>query len=184
MLAVTALAVSPYFVLVGHVNVLDQGLTFFLVAAVLAFTLAQLSAPASAQERRWMLITWAAAALAVLSKGIVVGVLAGMSLLVYSLLEKDTRIWRRLQLALGLPLFLLIAAPWFILVSVRNPSFPGFFFVHEHFARFLTTVHQRVEPWWYFLVILMVGVLPWLAPLWRALRHGWPAEAAPAGATP
>ncbi|HEY1491675.1 MAG TPA: phospholipid carrier-dependent glycosyltransferase, partial [Steroidobacteraceae bacterium] len=61
LLAVAALAVSPYFVLVGHVNVLDQGLTFFLLGAVLAFTLAQLSVPASAQERRWMLIAWAAA---------------------------------------------------------------------------------------------------------------------------
>ena len=181
LLAVAALAVSPYFVLVGHVNVLDQGLTFFLVAAVLAFTLAQSSAPGSAGERRWMLITWAAAALAVLSKGIVVGVLAGLSVLVYSLLEKDTRIWRRLHLMLGLPLFLLIAAPWFVLVSLRNPSFPGFFFVHEHFARFLTTVHQRVEPWWYFPVILMVGVLPWIVPLWRALSRGWPAEAATRG---
>ncbi len=187
LLAVAALAVSPYFVLVGHVNVLDQGLTFFLVGAVLAFTLAQSSAPASAQERRWMLIAWAAAALAVLSKGIVVGVLAGASLLVYSLLEKDARIWRRLHPARGLALFFLIAAPWFVLVSLRNPSFPAFFFVHEHFARFLTTVHQRVEPWWYFLVILAVGVLPWAAPLWRALRHGWPTEppgAAAASAPP
>jgi 4-amino-4-deoxy-L-arabinose transferase-like glycosyltransferase len=184
LLAVAALAVSPYFVLVGHVNTLDQGLTFFLVAAVLAFTLAQSSAMGSPQERRWMLITWAAAALAVLSKGIVVGVLAGLSVVVYSLAEQDRRIWRRLHLTLGLPLFLLIAAPWFVLVTLRNPSFPGFFFVHEHFARFLTTVHQRVEPWWYFLVILLVGVLPWIAPLWRALRRGWPAEATTRGPGP
>ena len=181
MLAVAALAVSPYFALVGHVNVLDQGFSFFLVAAVLAFTLAQLSATASAPERRWMLIAWAAAALAVLSKGIVVGVLAGVSLGVYSLLEKDTRIWRRLHVLLGLPLFLAIAAPWFVLVSRRNPSFPSFFFVHEHFARFLTTVHQRVEPWWFFPVILVVGVLPWIAPLGRALARGWPQESASSG---
>ena len=63
----------------------------------------------------------------------------------------------------GVPLFLLIAAPWFIAVSLRNPDFPEFFFVHEHFARFLTTVHQRVEPWWFFLPLLLVGVLPWVA---------------------
>jgi 4-amino-4-deoxy-L-arabinose transferase-like glycosyltransferase len=132
-----------------------------------------------------MLIAWAAAALAVLSKGIVVGVLAGLSVIVYSLLEKDTRIWRRLHLTLGLALFLAIAAPWFILVTQRNPSFPGFFFVHEHFARFLTTVHSRVEPWWYFLAILVVAVLPWIAPLCRMLWHGWPeerADASPAAA--
>ena len=115
-----------------------------------------------------MLAAWACAALAVLSKGIVVGVLAGGALIVYTLLERDARTWRRLHVRLGLPLFLIIAAPWFVLVSARNRSFPGFFFVHEHFARFLTTVHQRVEPWWYFLPLLLLAVLPWISSLVRA----------------
>ena len=117
-----------------------------------------------------MLAAWACAALAVLSKGIVVGVLAGGALIVYTLIERDALTWRRLHVRLGLPLFLIIAAPWFVLVSARNPSFPGFFFVHEHFARFLTTVHQRVEPWWYFLPLLLLAVLPWIASAVRAVR--------------
>jgi 4-amino-4-deoxy-L-arabinose transferase-like glycosyltransferase len=71
----------------------------------------------------------------------------------------------------------LLAAPWFVVVSLRNPSFPGFFFVHEHFTRFLTTVHQRVEPWWYFLALLLIGALPWALPLARAWRAAWSAEA-------
>jgi len=180
--ALLALGVSPYFALIGHINLLDAAFTFWLTAAVFAFTLAQCAPRAAPAERRWMLIAWAAAALAVLSKGIVVGVLAGGALVLYTLIERDTLTWRRLHVVPGLALFLLIAAPWFVLVTLRNPSFPGFFFVHEHFARFLTTVHQRVEPWWYFLAILAVGVLPWLPPLWRALRHGWPEEAQPAAA--
>ena len=171
--ALTLLSVSPYFVVVSHINLLDAGFTLWLTVAVLAFTLAQCSAPASVAERRWMLAAWAAAALAVLSKGIVVGVLAGAALLTYTLLERDARTWGRLHLMSGVPLFLLLAAPWFVLVSLRNPSFPGFFFVHEHFTRFLTTVHQRVEPWWYFLPLLLLGVLPWLGPFVRACRAGW-----------
>src|SRR5437764_781837 len=79
-LALTALAVSPYFLIVGHINLLDGAFTFFLTATVLAFTLAQTSPARSPAERRWMLTAWAAAALAVLSKGIVVGVLAGAAL--------------------------------------------------------------------------------------------------------
>ena len=78
-----------------------------------------------------------AAALAILSKGIVVGVLTGGSLVVYSLIERDVRPWKRLHAVVGVPLFLLVAAPWFIAVSMRNPDFPEFFFIHEHFARFL-----------------------------------------------
>src|SRR5256886_1543122 len=179
LLALTALAVSPFFVIVGHLNLLDGGFTFWLTAAVLAFTLAQTAPPASAAERGWMLTAWGAAALAVLSKGIVVGVLAGAALILYTLGERDTHTWRRLHPGAGLGLFAALAAPWFVVVSLRNPSFPGFFFVHEHFTRFLTTVHQRVEPWWYFLPLLLLGVLPWIAPLVRAGRRAWAGAAAP-----
>jgi 4-amino-4-deoxy-L-arabinose transferase-like glycosyltransferase len=171
--AVMALAVSPYFEIVGHLNLLDAGFTFWLAGTVLAFTLAQCAAVSSRSERLWMVLTWGAAALAVLSKGIVVGVLVGLTLIIYTLAERDARPWRRLHVALGLPLFLLAAVPWFVVVSMRNPAFAGFFFVHEHFARFLTTVHQRVEPWWYFAAILMVGALPWLALVPAASTRAW-----------
>lgn len=126
-----------------------------------------------------MLAAWAAAALAVLSKGIVVGVLAGGALIVYTLIERDSRPWWRLHPVSGVPLFLLLAAPWFIAVALRNPGFASFFFVHEHFTRFLTTVHQRVEPWWYFLPLLTLGVLPWIAPLARAVAGAWREPPAP-----
>jgi 4-amino-4-deoxy-L-arabinose transferase-like glycosyltransferase len=178
--ALLTLAVSPFFVVVGHLNLLDGAFTFWLTAAVLAFTVAQSSPPASAPERRWMLAAWALAALAVLSKGIVVGVLAGGTLVLYTLIERDAAPWRRLHPAAGGALFLGVAAPWFVAVSLRNPSFPEFFFVHEHFTRFLTTVHQRFEPWWYFLPLLLLAVLPWLPGLLRACRRAWPQPGADA----
>jgi 4-amino-4-deoxy-L-arabinose transferase-like glycosyltransferase len=187
--AVGALGVSPFFLVIGHINLLDGAFTFWLTAAVLAFTLAQIAPPGAAGERRWMLAAWSLAALAVLSKGIVVGVLAGGALVLYTLIERDVQPWRRLHPGAGVALFALIAVPWFLLVSLRNPSFPGFFFVHEHFARFLTTVHQRVEPWWYFLPLLLAAVLPWLVPLARAVRAAWsdpglpPAAGAPGAGT-
>lgn len=174
--ALVALCVSPYFGIIGHLNLLDAAFSFWLTGAVFAFALAQSSAVASQDERRWMLIAWAAAALAILSKGIVVGVLAGGSLVLYSLIERDPRPWQRLHAGLGVPLFLLIAAPWFIAVSLKNPDFPEFFFVHEHFARFLTTVHQRVEPWWFFLPLLLLGVFPWGLTSIRACLNAWRAS--------
>jgi 4-amino-4-deoxy-L-arabinose transferase-like glycosyltransferase len=177
--ALTALGVSPFFIVVAHLNLLDAGFAFWLTAMVLSFTRAQLSPPGSRAERAWMLISWALAALAVLTKGIVVGVLAGGALILYTLLERDPRPWRRLHLRLGLPLFALICVPWFVLVARRNPRFLEFFFVHEHFARFLTTVHQRVEPWWFFLPLLLLAVLPVLVPAWSAARAAW--REAPAG---
>jgi len=171
--AVATLCVSPYFGIVGHLNLLDGAFSFWLTAAVFAFTLAQSSEVGSRDERRWMLIAWVTAALAILSKGIVVAVLAGASLVVYSVIERDPRPWKRLHAAIGVPLFLLVGAPWFIAVSVRNPDFPEFFFIHEHFARFLTTVHQRVEPWWFFLPLLLLGVFPWGLAAVRAPVRAW-----------
>src|SRR5262249_42515188 len=53
-------------------------------------------------------------------------------------------------------------APWFVAVSIKNPEFPRFFFVHEHVDRFLTDVHERVEPWWYFIPCVLLAVLPWV----------------------
>ena len=173
LVALAALAVSPYFEIIGHLNLLDAAFTFWMAGAILAFALAQNAPSGSQSERRWMLATWAAAAFGVLSKGIVVGVLAGLTLILYSLLERDWRPWRRLHLGLGLPLFLAVTAPWFVVVSRRNPEFLQFFFVHEHFARYLTTVHQRVEPWWYFLPILLLGVLPWVRFVGAPVRRAW-----------
>jgi 4-amino-4-deoxy-L-arabinose transferase-like glycosyltransferase len=171
--AVALLAMSPYFGIIGHLDLLDAAFTFWMCATVLAFLLAQCAPERSGKERGWMLVCWAAAALAVLSKGIVVFVLAGGTLLLYSALERDLKPWRRMHFTLGVPLFLALAMPWFILVSLRNPDFAPYFFIHEHFQRFLTREAQRVEPWWYFVALLVVGALPWLAPLARASRGAW-----------
>jgi 4-amino-4-deoxy-L-arabinose transferase-like glycosyltransferase len=171
--AVVVLAVSPYFGIIGHLDLLDAGFTFWMCATVFAFTLAQAAPERSASERNWMLLAWALAALAILSKGIVVYVLAGGTLIAYSLLERDPRPWRRLHVGLGLPLHLALAVPWFALVSLRNPDFAPYFFIHEHFQRFLTTEAHRVEPWWYFLVLLFIGAFPWLLSLGRASLAAW-----------
>ncbi|HEX8757960.1 MAG TPA: glycosyltransferase family 39 protein [Steroidobacteraceae bacterium] len=171
--AVAILAMSPYFGIIGHLDLLDASFTFFMCATVLAFALAQSAPVRSGKERDWMLLCWAAAALAILSKGIVVFVLAGGALIAYSALERDLRPWRRMHFALGVPLFLALTTPWFILVSLRNADFARYFFVHEHFQRFLTREAQRVEPWWYFLALLALGAFPWLVTLGRASVSAW-----------
>ena len=97
-----ALAVSPYFVIVGHLNLLDAGLHVLAERLrCFAFTLAQMRAAGHRPPSgAGCSLAWAAAALAVLSKGIVVGVLAGGALILYTLIERDVRPWRRLHAAL------------------------------------------------------------------------------------
>jgi 4-amino-4-deoxy-L-arabinose transferase-like glycosyltransferase len=163
------LASSLLYALMAHIDTLDIGFTFFVEAALFGFLLAQDGG------RRWMWLAWVGLALAVLSKGIVALVITGAALILYSLATRDFSPWRKLELARGLPLFLLIAAPWFVAVSLANPEFPRFFFIHEHFERFLTKVHRRYGPWWYFIPIFAIGMLPWttlaLQSLWQAWRQ-------------
>jgi 4-amino-4-deoxy-L-arabinose transferase-like glycosyltransferase len=169
--AAAVLALSPYFGIIGHLNLLDQAFSFFLAASVFAFVLGQREAEGSGRERGWMLCAWAALALSVLSKGIASIVLVGATLVVHMVLSRDLRVLRRMHFVPGLAAFAAITVPWFWLVQARNPDFAGFFFLHEHFERFLTAVHRRTEPWWYFPAILLVALTPALPSLPAAVKR-------------
>ncbi len=173
LLAAAVLASSVMYFAMGHLNTLDMGLTFALQLAVSAFLLANRSTATPRAQRNWMLVAWAAAGLAILSKGLLALVLPGITLIAYSLTTRDFAPWRRLQVLPGLALLLTITAPWFVAVSLANPEFPHFFFVHEHFERFLSPGHRRTQPWWYFAPVLLAGALPWATMALHALVHTW-----------
>jgi 4-amino-4-deoxy-L-arabinose transferase-like glycosyltransferase len=164
---------SLLYALIGHINTLDMGVTFFMGAGLMGFLLAQREGVSARERRNWMWLTWASLAASVLSKGLIGLVLPGAVLVLYSLIERDFALWKRLHILSGLAIFMLIAAPWFIAVSLANPEFFHFFFIHEHFERFLTKVHRRVQPWWSFVPILLLGMLPWVATMFDALARAW-----------
>ena len=172
--AALVLGSSLLWVLIAHINTLDMGVSFFLSAAVCAFLLAQHDA---ADGRfRWMLAAWAALALAVLSKGLIGLVLPGAALVLYILIERDWRLAGRLRLFAGIALLLALTVPWFVAVSRANPEFFHFFFIHEHFERFLTKQHGRYQPPYYFIPVLLAGMLPWTITLIDALARAWKRE--------
>ena len=171
-----ALAGSVLYVFLGHFLSLDMGVTFFMTLAALSFLLAQLDDTPEPRRRAWMLTGWAGMALAVLSKGLIGVVLPAAAVAAYVLAQRDWRVLRRLELVRGTLVFVLLAAPWFIAVSLANPEFFRFFFVHEHFERFLTTVHGRYEPAWYFFPVLAIGLMPWLPAAVPAVWLAWKAD--------
>lgn len=174
--AALLLVSSAGFVLGGHYNTLDMGLTFFLTLALVAFLFAQRDHQTRRGRALWMHVAWAAAAGAVLSKGLVGAVLPAGGLIAYTLLTRDFAVWRRLNPVTGVLLFLALAAPWFVQVSLANPEFPRYFFIHEHFQRFLTTAHYRDQPWWFFLPVLVLGLLPWTTLVPSGLAQAWRSE--------
>jgi 4-amino-4-deoxy-L-arabinose transferase-like glycosyltransferase len=119
-----------------------------------------------------MLLCWAGMALSVLAKGLIGLVLPGAVLVLYTLFARDWNIWARLHLGKGLLLFFLIATPWFVLVGLKNPEQPHFFFVHEHFDRFLLKEHHREAAWWVFFALLAIGSVPWVGVLVQSLVLG------------
>ncbi|HEU0188869.1 MAG TPA: glycosyltransferase family 39 protein [Gallionella sp.] len=161
---------SFLYVGMSHINTLDMGVTFFITLGILALLLAQTQTDNKIQ-RNWMLLAWAGMALAVLSKGLMGLVLPGAALFIYVVVQRDLSVLKRMHWLPGLAVFFLITAPWFYLVMKANPEFFERFFIYEHYTRFTTKQHGRYQPWYYFIPILLVGMLPWaglmLDALWK-----------------
>ncbi|GAB7128182.1 glycosyltransferase family 39 protein [Silvimonas sp. JCM 19000] len=166
------LASCAWWVGSGHFLTLDMGVTAFLTLALCGFLWAQQDDASARENSNGMLVAWIAMALAMLSKGLIGPLIPGAALVIYSVVMRDWHLWQRLHLVKGLILFTAIAAPWFVLVSQRNPEFAQFFFVHEHLQRYATHEASRVQPWFFFIPVLVGGMLPWTALLPAAWREG------------
>jgi 4-amino-4-deoxy-L-arabinose transferase-like glycosyltransferase len=157
-------------VVLGQLVTLDMSLTFYMTASMTGFVLAQ---QANDSRPKWMLMAWIAAALGVLTKGLVAAAIPAAVLVIYSLCSRDFTPWRKLNLAWGLPVFLGLTVPWHWLAALRRHDFLQFFFVHEHFARYLTPIADREESWWFFGMVFLIGTVPWTVPALRVLVSGW-----------
>lgn len=161
----------------AHFLSLDMGLTFFLTLALCAFVLAQRDDASAREHRWWMHTAWAAMGCATLTKGLAGVLIPGATLLLYVAWTRQWTLLRRLHPTAGVALYAAIVVPWFIAVSLRNPGFLDFFFVHEHLQRYLTDTARRPGAPWYFLPILLVGFLPWTTMLPALARFGARADA-------
>ena len=154
----------------SHFINLDSGLCAALTLTLCAVLRAEHAGFTTDAGRRWVLAAWLGIGLGLLSKGPVAAVLPGAVLVVHSLWRRDLWLCKHLRWVAGPLLALAVAAPWFVLVSLRNPGFAWFFFVHEHLDRYLTDVHQRDGAWWYFVPVVLGGLLPWTGALPWLLR--------------
>jgi 4-amino-4-deoxy-L-arabinose transferase-like glycosyltransferase len=108
--------------------------------------------------RRGLLLAGVLLGLAVLAKGLVALVLAA-PVFVMGLLP-DQRRWRGLLLLMGT--CALTALPWYVLCWLQNgPAFLDEFFVRHHMSRFTSPELQHVQPWWFFIPVLLGLLFPW-----------------------
>ncbi len=176
MMAAAVLGTSLLYFALARILTLDMAVSALMSATLFCFLLGVREPPGA--RRRWLFYgLYASAALATLTKGLIGFLVTGVVMFLWLLVFNQWKRLRPLYLPTGALLFLAIAAPWHVLAAARNPEWPRFYFIHEHWERFVSTGHKRTEPWWFFLPIVFAGLFPWMAFLWAALRDA----VAPAG---
>jgi 4-amino-4-deoxy-L-arabinose transferase-like glycosyltransferase len=62
--------------------------------------------------------------------------------------------------------------PWFIAVQHQNPTFFREFFFEHNLQRFATDRYQHDRPFWYYLMVMVLALMPWTVIAVRALIDG------------
>ena len=121
-------------------------------------------------------------ALAVLTKGLVGIIFVGAVIFVHMLVSGRWEVLKRLQVVPGIALFLLIAAPWHLAAGFANKGFFWFYFVNEHFLRYLGLRFPKdydTVPVWLFWILHLAWIFPWVA-FAREIRKNIPGSLRPA----
>jgi len=171
VLAALVLATSVMGYGLSRVAMLDMPVSVFLTLCFACFLAAQKAA--LPQRRYFYWAMYAAAALAMLTKGLIGIVIPGLVIGAWIALSRRWHLIKEAQLLPGLAIFLAIVAPWHALMALRHPDFLNFYFIHEHFTRYLTDSHKRGEPWFFFTLVTLAGLLPWTGLLPAALKSSF-----------
>jgi 4-amino-4-deoxy-L-arabinose transferase-like glycosyltransferase len=100
-------------------------------------------------------------ALGMLAKGPVAPVLAAVVILLYSIAARETLLIVRTLWVPGILVFVAIALPWYVAVQLRNPQFFREFILEHNFARFSTNLYHHPEPFWYYVPVILLAIVPW-----------------------
>lgn len=186
-IAALVLASAPMYFSLARAASTDMLLTASLAAAMACFyvALAGDSAKKQAADRRantpLVLGFYAFSALAILAKGPVGIVLPGFILAIFIGITGQRGLLRRLRLLEGAVLCACIALPWYLLCYRANGwPFVQEFLLSHNLARFVTERFQHVQPFWFYVPVVLAGFFPWSFQLfsaaWHFMRRDWKAS--------
>jgi 4-amino-4-deoxy-L-arabinose transferase-like glycosyltransferase len=139
----------------------------------------------------WLYDIYFFTGLATLAKGPVAPLLATLILIAFAFLRKEWGILLRSLWWPGIALYFGMVLPWFIAVQHQNPTFFREFFLEHNLQRFATDRYQHSQPFWYYLVVMLLALMPWTVLAVRALIDGiltsvaeWRLRYSRAGKTP
>jgi 4-amino-4-deoxy-L-arabinose transferase-like glycosyltransferase len=149
-------SVGPF--LIGHAATADA-----LLNALIAISLFALWLWLEEDQPRWRLIAWAAMGLGFLTKGPVALAIPGLVSLIYCLSMRDlARWWRFWWHPGGIALFILLALPWYAIVTWRDgPGFVQGFFLGHNVGRFQGAMEGHAGSLLYYLPVAVLGLLPY-----------------------
>ncbi len=169
--AAVVLGTSILWFVLGRIMLLDMAVSVLMSATLFCFILA-VREPAGA-TRRWLFYgLYASAALATLTKGLIGFLVTGAVMFLWLLVFNQWKRLRPMHLPSGIALFLAIAAPWHLLAASHNETWVHRYLVYEHWERFTSPAASRPGAWWYFIPIVLGGLIPWSGFLFSAVRDG------------
>jgi 4-amino-4-deoxy-L-arabinose transferase-like glycosyltransferase len=120
----------------------------------------------------WLYDIYFFTGLATLAKGPVAPFLAIVIVAAFAFLRREWSILYRSLWWPGVALYFAMVLPWFIAVQHQNPTFFREFFLEHNLERFATNRYQHIQPFWYYLVVVVLAVMPWTVIAIRALADG------------
>jgi 4-amino-4-deoxy-L-arabinose transferase-like glycosyltransferase len=120
-------------------------------------------------KKFWLFDLYFFGAAATLAKGPVAPFLALGIILLFLGLRREWSALRRTIWIPGVLLYLLMVLPWYVAVQRENPTFLEQFIVQHNLKRFATDIYQHRQPFWYYLAVILIGLMPWTVIAIRAL---------------
>jgi 4-amino-4-deoxy-L-arabinose transferase-like glycosyltransferase len=170
------LASSLGMVVYGRAAIMDSLLTFFLtlgLGAYLYYSIVE-------RSRIWLAIAYAAFGAAVLAKGPVGIVLPLLIIVLFEVVTHRRVLPKPRSLLTATASFLAVVAPWNIeILNAQGWEYVESFLFQHNLDRFLTTVHRHQGPFYYYLPILVVALVPWTAFIPAAVSSAFRKKDAP-----
>ncbi len=120
----------------------------------------------------WLYDIYFFTGLATLAKGPVAPFLALVIIAAFAFLRREWNILYRSLWWPGILLYFAMVLPWFIAVQHQNPTFFREFFLEHNLERFATDRYQHNQPFWYYLAVVVLALMPWTVIAIRALVDG------------
>ncbi len=128
-------------------------------------------------NQRYLAVSYIFLGLAVLAKGPVAPFLALVIIVIFSAAKGDYRLIMRTCWIPGIALFAATALPWYVAVQWKNPEFFRVFILEHNLGRFGKDLYHHTEPFWYYVPVVLLGIVPWTvfiaAAVVETIRAWW-----------